>query len=158
MNRSNVGNIVTNGMQILSVGATTAARTLGRADSALNNLSKEEKKEYYQMQADKMRDETKQYYDKSDSAFHNLSEEEQVQYRQFQADKMRKQMSDSEDDVDTLMADAPSSNSPQSPELTKKIIGDIEWTRKWTGRNIKTNRFVASRDNIEDLEKEGGNK
>lgn len=37
MNRFNMGNIVTNGMQILSVGATTAARTLGRADTALNN-------------------------------------------------------------------------------------------------------------------------
>ena len=42
MNRANFGNVITNGMQILSVGATTAARTLGRADKTLSNLSKEE--------------------------------------------------------------------------------------------------------------------
>ena len=44
MNRFNFGNVTTNGMQILSVGATTAARTLGRADRTLNNLSEDEKK------------------------------------------------------------------------------------------------------------------
>ena len=40
MNRSNIGNVITNGMQILSVGATTGgaySRRLGRADDALNN-------------------------------------------------------------------------------------------------------------------------
>ena len=40
MNRSNIGNVVTNGVQILSVGATTAAgiaRRLGHAEDALNN-------------------------------------------------------------------------------------------------------------------------
>lgn len=63
MNRSNIGNVVTNGMQILSVGATTASRIfLGRADSALNNLSKEERTTYYKMKADKMRDEMNEYY------------------------------------------------------------------------------------------------
>ena len=61
MNRSNFGNIFTNGMQILSVGATTATRLLGRADTALNNLSPEERKSYIQMQADKMRDEVREY-------------------------------------------------------------------------------------------------
>lgn len=39
MNRSNVGNIVTNGMQILSVAGTTAAKifNLGEAHKTLNN-------------------------------------------------------------------------------------------------------------------------
>jgi len=39
MNRSNVGNVVTNGMQILSVGAVTGSKvfSLGKANSALNN-------------------------------------------------------------------------------------------------------------------------
>lgn len=43
--RSNVGNIITNGMQILSVGATTASRVLGDYSKTLNNssLSQEDK-------------------------------------------------------------------------------------------------------------------
>ena len=68
MNRSNVGNIVTNGMQILSVGATTASRVFkDRADSALNNLSPEERKGYFEMKANKMRDEMKKYNSKNES-------------------------------------------------------------------------------------------
>lgn len=66
MNRSNVGNVVTNGMQILSVGATTASRVFkDRADSALNNLSPEEKKGYFEMKANKMRDEMREYNSKN---------------------------------------------------------------------------------------------
>lgn len=44
MNRSNVGNVVTNGMQILSVGATTASRVfnLGKANQALNSMGQEQ--------------------------------------------------------------------------------------------------------------------
>lgn len=68
MIRSNVGNIVTNGQQIMSVGAFTAGglkRSLGRADTALNNLSKEERQNYSKMKADKMRDEINAYNSKS---------------------------------------------------------------------------------------------
>lgn len=68
MNRSNVGNVVTNGMQILSVGATTASRLFrDKADSALNNLSPEEKKDYFEMKANKMRDEMREYNSKNKS-------------------------------------------------------------------------------------------
>lgn len=68
MNRSNVGNIVTNGMQILSVGATTASRIFrDKVDSALNNLSLEERKNYFEMKANKMRDEMREYNSKNES-------------------------------------------------------------------------------------------
>lgn len=68
MNRSNIGNVVTNGMQILSVGATTASRIFrDKADSALNNLSKEERKNYFEMKANKMRDEMREYNSKNES-------------------------------------------------------------------------------------------
>lgn len=68
MNRSNVGNVVTNGMQILSVGATTASRIFrDKADSALNNLSPEERKSYFEMKANKMRDEMQEYNSKKES-------------------------------------------------------------------------------------------
>lgn len=64
MNRSNIGNVVTNGMQILSVGATTAARMLGHADSALNNLSSDERKKLTEVRANKLRDEISKYENK----------------------------------------------------------------------------------------------
>ena len=68
MNRSNVGNIVTNGMQILSVGATTASRIFrDKADRALNNLSPKERKDYFEMKANKMRDEMREYNSKNES-------------------------------------------------------------------------------------------
>lgn len=68
MNRSNVGNIVTNGMQILSVGETTASRLFrDKADSALNNLSPEERESYFKMKANKMRDEMREYNSKNKS-------------------------------------------------------------------------------------------
>ena len=40
MNRANFGNVITNGMQILSVGATTAGHVIGSADKVLNNKNK----------------------------------------------------------------------------------------------------------------------
>ena len=68
MNRSNVGNVVTNGMQILSVGGTTASRLFrDKADSALNNLSPEERESYFEMKANKMRDEMREYNSKNKS-------------------------------------------------------------------------------------------
>lgn len=68
MNRSNVGNVITNGMQILSVGATTASRIFkDKADSALNNLSPDERKNYFEMKANKMRDEMREYNSKNGS-------------------------------------------------------------------------------------------
>lgn len=54
MNRFNFGNQVTNGMQVLNVGATAGSgKLLGRADTALNNLSKGEREEYSNMKLDK---------------------------------------------------------------------------------------------------------
>lgn len=67
MNRANFGNVITNGQQIISVGATTASRMLGHAETALNNLTKDERTEYYQMRADKMRDEIAKYKESKQS-------------------------------------------------------------------------------------------
>ena len=58
MNRFNFGNVVTNGMQVLSVGGTTARGVFrDRADSALTNMTKEERAEYGKYKADLIRDE-----------------------------------------------------------------------------------------------------
>ena len=61
MNRYNFGNVVTNAMQIGSTGTFTAARSLGNAANALNNLSPKERKEYSEMEADKIRSAVKEY-------------------------------------------------------------------------------------------------
>lgn len=67
--RSNIGNITTNAMQTLAISGTTASRVFrDRADSALNNLSKEEQSKYHQMKADKMRKEMTDFYSQDEKA------------------------------------------------------------------------------------------
>ena len=65
MNRFNFGNVITNGAQILSVGATTASGVFrDRADSALTNMTKEERAEYGKYKADLIREEMSNYKEK----------------------------------------------------------------------------------------------
>ena len=68
MNRFNFGNVITNGAQILSVGATTASGVFrDRADSALTNMTKEEKSEYGKYKADLIREEMSNYKEKENN-------------------------------------------------------------------------------------------
>ena len=68
MNRFNFGNVITNGAQILSVGATTASGVFrDRADSALTNMTKEERAEYGKYKADLIRDEMANYKEKENN-------------------------------------------------------------------------------------------
>ena len=128
MNRFNLGNVVTNGMQILSVGATTAARTLGRAETTLNNLSEDERKSYFQMKADKLRDETNRYNTGGESATQHLSEQELTDYRKKQADDIRKKTYGGEEEsIDAIMASAETGtpqlqdNSPPKQMTYRKL-------------------------------------
>lgn len=50
MNRANFGNVITNGMQILSVGATTASHFIAQAHKNLNNKEQEQLPEIQQKQ------------------------------------------------------------------------------------------------------------
>ena len=68
MNRFNFGNVITNGAQILSVGATTASGVFrDRADSALTNMTKEERAEYGKYKADLIREEMSNYKEKENN-------------------------------------------------------------------------------------------
>lgn len=143
MIRSNVGNIITNGQQILSVGAFTAGglkRSLGRADTALNNLSKEERQNYVKMQADKMRDEMNAYNSGGSSATQHLSEEELTQYRQAQADDIRKKINKSQgsgvESVDKIM-EATSSNDNTVPLTLKENSEQVPYVNTYTGDNYE---------------------
>lgn len=142
MNRSNVGNIVTNATQIMSVGATAASgviRSLGSADTALSNLSKQEKAELGQVRADKLRDEVSRYKTGGDSSLQHLSEEELTKYRQVQADDIRKfsdrDSVEGESTVDDYMADVKSSytdNSEQVKHIVNKLTSDRDFLNNWT--------------------------
>lgn len=148
MNRFNFGNVATNGVQILSVGATTAARTLGRADTALNNLSEDERKSYFQMKADKLRDEVNRYNTGGENATQHLSEQELTDYRKKQADDIRKKTYGGEEEsVDTLMEGSISylqNNSPQVEQLKLKEQRDKEWYDTWIkGKNKLSNKLKS---------------
>ena len=162
MIRSNVGNVVTNGQQIISVGAFTAGglrRSLGRADTALNNLSKEERQNYAKMQADKMRNEMNVYNTGGASATQHLSEEELTQYRQAQADDIRRKISKSQgsdvESVDEIMGGTSSSdggvlptlqeNSEQVSELNLRMRRDREWFQSWYDTNIKGKSKISNK-------------
>ena len=149
MNRFNFGNIATNGVQILSVGATTAARTLGRAETALNNLPEDVRKSYLQMKSDKLRDEVNRYNIGGESATQHLSEQELTDYRKKQADDIRKKTYGSEEEsIDTLMEGSVSylqNNSPQVEQLKLKEQRDKEWYDTW----IKGKDWLSKKDKSE---------
>lgn len=132
MIRSNVGNVVTNGVQIGSVGLTTASRVLGSADSALNNLSREERARYGKMQANKLRDEMSAYETGGASMTQHLSEQELTDYRAKQADKAREftygKDEEESQSVDDLMLQP---NSPQVEELSTRVKADLFWTEMY---------------------------
>lgn len=158
MNRFNFGNVATNGVQILSVGATTASRTLGRADTALNNLSEDERKSYFQMKADKLRNEVNRYNTGGESATQHLSEQELTDYRKKQADDIRKKTyGGGEESIDAIMEGAESGvptlieNSGQVKHLMNKEIGDNEWLvtqqklREWYNKNLKGKHSISNK-------------
>lgn len=150
MNRVNAGNIVTNGMQILSVGATTATRLLGRADTALNNLSPEERKAYVQMQADKMRDEVREYNTGGVSPKQHMTSSELSDYQTAKAKDMNEYAKnrlkgDDENDVDSIMEGLAIASSPQSNELKTKIRKDINNFDYWTMKETDTLEEVMKR-------------
>lgn len=157
MNRFNFGNVTTNGMQILSVGATTAARTLGRADKTLNNLSEDEKKALGKMKSDKLRDQINRYNTGGESATQHLSEQELTDYRKKQADDIRKKTYGSgEESIDAIMEGAETDplplieNSGQVKPVKTKAIGDNEWLttqqqfREWYNKNLKGKHGVSN--------------
>lgn len=114
MNRVNAGNIVTNGMQILSVGATTASRLFKKenADSALNNLTDEERKQHFQIEADRIRERDAEWI-----AEHGKNPNKEI-------------------NIDALIA----SVSPQSKNIQKKVKNDVAWDEDWRNEMIEGQR------------------
>lgn len=134
MNRSNVGNVVTNGMQILSVGGTTASRIFrDKADSALNNLSDDEKEAYYKMKADKMRDETNKYNSGGFSPDQHMTESELHDYQKAVAENRikytEKTFNSENENVDEIMGyfNKTKKVGEQGENIAMKSERDLGW-------------------------------
>lgn len=147
MNRYNFGNVTTNGMQILSVGSTTASRVFrDKADSSLNNLGTEQKTQ-------KISNESK--------IMQNLSEEEQSKYYQMKADKRKSQIEKWENKPKSFAIEE---NSEQAKALNTRFANDTEWqdtigvrfTNKATGRMVSQEEALKLLIN-KNKNKEGGN-
>ena len=162
MNRFNMGNQLTNGMQILSVAGTTAAswknqinrRNLADASSALNNMTEEQVEAVGQMRADQLNEQVRQHLNKVNGMTH-LTDSEQQEFGNKKAEELRNYISGSDDEeesksVDDLMSEIKSMNSPQSEALAKSINTNSEYLKKRNqGQDPKTGRFVSTKQKKE---------
>lgn len=105
MNRANFGNVVTNGMQILSVGATTGSRVLGAANKTLNNQDSEMR----QAKLDNLNAKTDNLKLKNDSI------------------KQKQQTAS----IDDIMNFAYKDNSSQIQDIKTKLYNDNEFLYNW---------------------------
>lgn len=143
MNRVNVGNQITNGMQILGVAGTTAAAGkraqkqahLADASSALNNLSEEDLNAVGQMRANKLMAEVNRYNAGGESPYQHLSNEDASKYQQARAEDMIKYASKGdEEDVDNIMSGTPFSKlkSPQAEYIQKYIENNFDFSKLYS--------------------------
>lgn len=165
MNRSNVGNQVTNGMQILSVAGTTAAgwrnqfkrQKLADASSALNNMTEDEVKQVGQMRAEELRQQVRQFGNRTNGMVH-LSDDEQQKFGEKKAEDLRSYISGSEEEngdvsVDELVSGIKSIKSPQSDALSASIKRNSEYLEKRNLARGEGGRFVSTKKEKKDGDK-----
>lgn len=156
MNRANFGNVVTNGMQILSVAGTTASgaerasrqQHLADASSALNNLTEDELHQVGEMRANKLRDEVERYNAGGESPYQHLSDEEASAYQQARADKMRAFANESDESVDDIMEGTAFSQlkSPQAQAIRTYIENNFKFAGNYVRDGSRFRRMT-----VEDL-------
>lgn len=155
MNRSNVGNIVTNAQQVLSVGAFTAGgyrRSLAKAEQTLNNraksaegtLSPEDEARYRAMKSGKKMEAVRRWETASDDPYRLLSDKEASDVTAKKAEKLREFAygkdeidSDTTESVDELLSAAATieDSSEQSSEVVTKVDNDMKWLEKRTSKS-----------------------
>lgn len=160
MNRANFGNIITNGVQTLSVAGFTGSNwkkgsdkaRLADASSALNNMSEDEVRAYGQMQADKMRSEVSRYNAGGQSPYQHLTDEEAGQYQEAVANDMRRKINSGSEDVDDIMGGTPFGglNSPQAKAIRTYIENNFDFTRNYV-RDGRRFRKMTKEDLINSL-------
>lgn len=154
MNRFNFGNVVTNGMQTLSVAGFTGAnyiqnikrQKIADASSALNNLSSEEVKAYGQMKAERIREELRQNQNKTNPMEH-LSDEEQKKYGERKAEDLRNYInksSEEEEGIDDLVSGGVFPTTPQAVALNDKVNSDLEYLSQYRIYRRDGSRFAET--------------
>ena len=183
MNRSNIGNIVTNAQQVLSVGAFTAGgyrRTLAKAEQTLNNraaasegaLSPEEEARYRAMKSGKKMEAVRRWETASDDPYRLLSDKEASDVTAKKAEKLKEfaygkdeenqdskkpdgKKIDSSESVDELLSSTPTieDSSEQSAEVIKKVDNDMKWIKKRRNKNSKNYKFESKNVKMEEEDK-----
>lgn len=121
MNRFNLGNQTTNGVQILSIAGRTAAgdlqqskqRKINDLSSGLNNLSESELKQVGEMRANALRKQVESYNysnnNESDAIFHSGGIDELMEGHELKLED----------------------NSAQIGELQTKVDRDVRWNKRF---------------------------
>lgn len=161
--RSNIGNVVTNANQVLSVGATTASRLFrDRADSSLVNWTDEEKTEYAQYQKDKKMAEMKAFREKPELEKQRQEELEKQkkgdpktyskEWFESNPDKAKevgvaeaekrykRAVGDNVEDEEENIDDILSVKSPQAENIKQSVFNNISWLKN---RELKTTEEEA---------------
>lgn len=142
--RSNIGNVVTNAVQIGSVGMTTASRFFrDRADKSLNNLTPEERERVEKMRKGKLMQEVEQFErrERNPRTYSNMElTPEEAEYTQRSEERARynRALARSEKDsesIDDLVKNNVSvlSNVPETEEgseVVEKSRRDLSYEEK----------------------------
>lgn len=136
MNRSNVGNVVTNATQTMAVSGFTSAgymqnqrrARLADAASALNNLSEDEVRQLGQYKAEQTRQQIREGENVT-SGVARLSDAEQQKLGEKRAEDLRIYINEEPEDVDEVMADSvyDTLKSPQQKELKLNAEKNLGW-------------------------------
>lgn len=143
MIRSNVGNVVTNAQQILSVGATTLAGFKARwdrreQDSALNNIMQQQRREQHEAKLSQMSAKEKEIL-ASASAKEELGRQRKARADLAEAkledyNKAHKNKTAEEEFAEAEKSLIPAVDTPENQNISKKISSDVEIVKKWTRR------------------------
>lgn len=158
MIRSNVGNVVTNGMQILSVGATTASRLFkGQADKTLRHPTlSEADNQTIQQATDQRALKDAQNYLAGKRNHPTLSKEENDTI-QIAADKRAIDSANAylEKDTDLSDIDMLFAKTEESKEIAKRAQEDIQYNLDRTDYkrvdrpmyiNVKTGKYAGKKE------------
>lgn len=143
MIRSNVGNVVTNAQQILSVGTTTLAGFKARwdrqeQDSALNNVRQQQRQEQHEAKLSQMSAKEKELLASASA------KEELRRQREYRADLAKAKLEDykkthtdktaKQEFTEIEESLIPAVDTPENQNISKKISSDVEIVKKWTRR------------------------
>jgi len=165
MNRSNVGNIVTNAVQIGSVGATTYAGLKARwnkeeQDTVLNNTRQQQSDAMYEQKMKNLSAKeqdilasasAKQELGRQRKARADLSEAKLEDYKKKHDEKsVEEQFTEVEQSL------IPTVDTPENPNISKKVSSDVQIIERWTRRRIPDSGIHSMKDFYAKLKEQEG--